>query len=196
MGDIFFTSDTHFGHRNIIMGCNRPFESVEEMNSIMIKEWNRKVKPKDTIYHLGDVSFLSPQATIHILKQLNGRKILIKGNHDYKVPQAVMAEWDEVHHLKQIKIDNHTIVMCHFPMLRWNKSHYGSWMLCGHSHGHIPFDFKVKRLDVGVDCHDFKPLSFEEVRSIMLDKPDFRYKVQYEHYDPNFQREVKKDASI
>jgi len=78
---IFFTSDHHFGHYNVIKYCNRPFTSVQQMDEIMILKWNETVLPEDEIYYLGDFamkSFLVPK----ILPRLNGRKYLIMGNHD------------------------------------------------------------------------------------------------------------------
>ena len=78
----FIISDTHFGHKNIITYCNRPFVSVEEMDEAMIKNWNETVSNDDTVLHLGDFGFGSKEYIGSIIKRLNGRKILIKGNHD------------------------------------------------------------------------------------------------------------------
>jgi calcineurin-like phosphoesterase family protein len=78
----FIISDTHFNHENIIKYCNRPFKDVDEMNRVMIKNWNETVSNKDIVIHLGDVALGSKEEVKKIIKQLNGRKILIKGNHD------------------------------------------------------------------------------------------------------------------
>lgn len=78
----FIISDTHFNHTNIIKYCNRPFKSVEEMNKAIIKNWNETVSNRDVVIHLGDVALGSKEETKKIIQQLNGRKILIKGNHD------------------------------------------------------------------------------------------------------------------
>lgn len=78
----FIISDTHFNHENIIKYCNRPFKSVAEMNKAMIKNWNETVSNKDVVIHLGDVALGNKEETKKIIQQLNGRKILIKGNHD------------------------------------------------------------------------------------------------------------------
>lgn len=79
---IFGISDTHFGHANIIRYCNRPFASVEEMDEIMIKLWNETVSNKDVVLHLGDLGLGNKEYISSIVKRLNGKKILIMGNHD------------------------------------------------------------------------------------------------------------------
>ena len=80
--NVFFTSDLHFFHKNIIRFDNRPFTSVEEMNETLIRNWNRKVKKDDLVYILGDISWGNDEETCAIFARLNGRKVLIKGNHD------------------------------------------------------------------------------------------------------------------
>ena len=82
MGNIFFTSDHHFGHRNIIRFCKRPFNSAIEMDDEMVRRWNEKVTPEDTVYHLGDVGMIKPEILHRILNRLHGKICLIKGNHD------------------------------------------------------------------------------------------------------------------
>lgn len=77
---VFFTSDTHFGHSNVIRYDKRPFRDVTEMNEALIKNWNRAVSPSDTVYHLGDVSILRPEKTREILYSLNGKIFLIRGD--------------------------------------------------------------------------------------------------------------------
>lgn len=79
---IFVIADTHFDHKNIIDYCNRPFSSVQEMNKTLIKNWNETVSNKDIVVHLGDFAFGNKQSATEICKKLNGRKMLIKGNHD------------------------------------------------------------------------------------------------------------------
>lgn len=81
MSNIFFTSDTHFGHTNILQFCNRPFHSVQEMNEALINNWNNVVRPEDTVYHLGDFAFGGSQLWNDVLSKLNGHIYLILGNH-------------------------------------------------------------------------------------------------------------------
>lgn len=82
--EVFVTADTHFNHKNIIDYCNRPFDSVENMNRILIDNWNSVVKNDDLVLHLGDFGFGSKEELTEICKKLNGRKILIYGNHDLR----------------------------------------------------------------------------------------------------------------
>jgi calcineurin-like phosphoesterase family protein len=80
----YFISDTHFYHYNIIRYCDRPFETVEEMNERMIESWNSVVADNDIVYFLGDFGFGDKEKLSNICAQLNGTKILLRGNHDYK----------------------------------------------------------------------------------------------------------------
>lgn len=163
----WFTSDTHFGHANIIRYCNRPFDSVHDMNKAMTDLWNACVQPDDNIYHLGDFSFGPPRA---YLSKLNGNIFLIKGSHDKDLQRLFNAgsqvgKWYWLGPLATISIEGHTVVLCHYAMRRWPKSHYGAWHLYGHSHGKLPgsgYSF-----DVGVDTHGFQPYSWQEIKERM-----------------------------
>src|SRR5581483_5246031 len=92
-----FTSDTHFGHKNVIRYDERPFRDMDHMREMLIKNWNDTVTPSDTVYHLGDVAFLGTTATREIVNRLNGRKILIRGNHDGSWEHSRNMGFDEVH---------------------------------------------------------------------------------------------------
>lgn len=174
MAELFFTSDTHYGHQNIIRFCNRPFGSLDEMNETMIERWNSRVKHGDVVYHIGDFALrLGVPEVEAIVRRLNGEVHLVLGNHDLKNKSVLRARgFAEKVDYKELKIDDLKIVMCHYPFMTWNKSHHGSWDLHGHCHGSLPRDMKARRLDVGVDCWNFAPISFEEVRSEM-DKVKF-----------------------
>lgn len=159
----FFTADTHLGHDNIIKYCNRPFSSVEEMDETIIKNWNSVVSKTDTVYHLGDFSFRDP---LIYLRRLNGNIVHIEGNHDKKF----LEKFDRIYKMKTIVIDKITIVLCHFAMRVWEKSHFNSWHCYGHSHGEL--ESYGKSYDVGVDNNNFSPVSFEELKTIMQKLPD------------------------
>lgn len=162
---IFFTADTHFGHSNIIRYCDRPFSSVQEMDETLIQNWNDVVGPNDTVYHLGDYSFGDPYP---YKKRLKGHIELIAGNHD--VRDVCEKVFSKVHDIKIIKVDFKTIVMCHFAMRVWPKSHFNSWHLYGHSHGML--EPSGKSFDVGVDANNFTPVDFDTVEHTMECLPD------------------------
>jgi len=170
MSDIYFTSDDHLGHANIIKYCQRPFKTVEEMDDALIENWNRKVKPGDTVYHIGDFALVrSPQEVMNYVRRLNGQIHLIHGNHDRFVKQKRPDNYGfaEIVTYKEIKVGEQKIVLCHYAFKTWNGSHRGSWNLHGHSHGSLPRDFTLKQLDVGVDCWNYHPISLEEVAKEM-----------------------------
>lgn len=164
MSKTFFTSDTHFGHKGILKHCNRPFETIEEHDQALIKNWNAVVDPKDVVYHLGDISFLSYNKTKEILKQLNGKIFLIKGNHDSNrylerlFVDGLIEDWCDY---LEIEIQSQKIVLCHFPLAVWNNAHHGAWHLHGHCHGTLR-EHRPLRFDVGVDnTADLIPLAFD-----------------------------------
>lgn len=131
----FFSSDYHFYHTNIIRYQSRPFDSVDEMNQGLIDNNNSVVGKKDTLYIVGDIAIgATPLEIANILNQMNGRKILIVGNHD--IPFLKHADFTscfaEIHHLLSIKLNKQYIQLCHYPLEIWDRAHYGSWMLHGH----------------------------------------------------------------
>jgi calcineurin-like phosphoesterase family protein len=170
---IFFTSDLHFCHANIIKYCNRPFSSVEEMNEGLITNWNSVVKQQDTVYIVGDVIFAKDISIAEsIFKRLNGSKVLIAGNHDKHMlkQERFRALFQSVHQLLEIKIGTQDITLCHYAMVVWNKSHHSAWQLFGHSHGSMADDPHKLSIDVGVDCHNYTPISFDQIAEIMAKK--------------------------
>jgi len=167
----YFTADTHFFHNNIIKYCNRPFSSVDEMNEALINNWNNKVKLGDIVYHLGDVSFGAADATMDILNQLNGKIVLIKGNHESPALKCA-GRFEFITDVYELSVpgEKQRIFLSHYAHRVWNKSHHGIWHLYGHSHGTLSDDPESNSFDCGVDCHNYAPLSFEEVKAIMSKK--------------------------
>lgn len=174
--NIFFTADHHFGHENIIKFSERPFESLEQMHEELIKRWNERITDGDTVYHLGDMSLGKPDFTKDILDRLNGKIYLIKGNHEYSALRvADRFEWIKDYHEFSIEDEEavhgkQKIILFHYAMRIWNASHHGTWQLYGHSHGTLPDDEMALSIDVGVDCHNFYPISYEEVKDLMKKK--------------------------
>ncbi len=185
---IFFTSDHHFSHKNIIQLCNRPFNSVEEMDEEMIKRWNSVVKTTDIVWYLGDFS-LSIKPVENYLHRLNGIKGLIPGNHDlchkcHKKSESYIRKYRslgfgiilaEVYDLigdKDAK-DLEKISLNHFPFnngedIRYQEYwpvNFGQWLL--HGHVHNKWKVKNKQINIGVDQWDFYPVSLDKILEII-----------------------------
>lgn len=163
---IFFTSDMHLGHKNIIRLSDRPFGSMEEMDQVIIDNYNSVVKVGDTVYDLGDFSFKNPK---EYLDQLNVLPVRIKGSHDYDMkegnPQSPRMLVIKPNNYFDKYGDPLEITLCHYAMRSWSKSHYGTWHLYGHHHGLLP-PYGLS-FDVGVDCWNFYPVSLEQVKEKM-----------------------------
>jgi len=160
----FFTADEHYNHTNIIKYCNRPFDNIEEMDSELIKRHNEVVGKNDIIVHAGDFCWLNNSREVHekYISKLKGNNIILKGSHD---------NWMKNNNYIFTKmIEGYYIVVCHYAFRVWERSHYNSWNLYGHSHGRL--EPVGKQWDIGVDNNNFYPLSFDELKEIMLKRPD------------------------
>jgi calcineurin-like phosphoesterase family protein len=170
--NIYFTSDQHYGHRNIIKYCNRPFSSVSEMDEALVSNYSARVKPGDAVYFLGDTLFGDDDYGDSILSRLKGNKYLIFGNHDKLLRKSPLTKkyfvWARDY--SEIKVHDQHIVLAHYSMRVWNRSHHGAWQLYGHSHGTLFDDPNLLSMDVGVDPNRFTPISFDEVASRMARK--------------------------
>lgn len=177
--EVWFTSDPHLGHANIIKYCNRPYANVEEMNKQIILNWNNLVKPEHHIFITGDFAFANGNAIKNFLEQLNGHKYLIKGNHDHQInfPKQypyfeLVEEQLEVRIIGDLDVPSQDIFLNHYPMISWNQSHRGSWQLFGHIHS-TPGNNKIKNIqspnqyDIGMDNNNYCPLSFAQIREII-----------------------------
>ncbi len=155
---VWFTADHHFGHARIIELAHRPFASVAMMDEVMIERWNERVAPGDTVYHIGDFAFADHNP---YLSRLKGQKRLILGNHDHS-NRVKKAKWATVDSLLHVTVEDTPLVLCHYGLRVWNRSHYGALHFYGHSHGSLPGD--SQSCDVGVDCFGFAPASLAEIR--------------------------------
>jgi calcineurin-like phosphoesterase family protein len=126
-----FTADTHFGHANILryQAATRPFKDLNHMHEAIIANWNRVVKPTDTVYHLGDFGF-GPAVRL-ARKRLNGKIRLILGNHD-KFGLEDAGIFESIDTLKLVDVDGQRIVLCHYAMRTWQFQSKGAWQLYGH----------------------------------------------------------------
>lgn len=170
---IYFTSDSHIGHKNIIQYCQRPFETSLDMNLHIVQSWNSVVKPEDTVYHLGDFIFsLTRKWSNRLLEKLNGTIIVIKGNHDrekylnYYLSNGLIESW---HYNLDLSYDyngnTYHFSLSHYP-------HYplkGSNLICLHGHVHGLYEHREPHkkhprvLDVGVDSIGYVPISIENI---------------------------------
>lgn len=177
----YFTSDTHFFHKNVIQFCNRPWKTVDEMNAGLIGNWNETVKPKDDVYILGDMFFCGTIQAKEILKQLNGRKFLVSGNHDWgklKKHRAVEFGFEWIVETFCVRLGRHDVKLSHFPYKnagdhtegeeRYKEKRlqdHGGWLL--HGHVHCLWKIKDKQINVGVDVWDYRPVSAETILSLI-----------------------------
>lgn len=174
---IFFTSDLHLGHKNILDFDDRPFASVEEMEREIIERWNKKVSQEDLVYILGDISFYGDRKTCEIMEKLNGRKVLIKGNHDDWIDGKAETCFEEIADYKEIHLaGNIHIVLCHYPITFFNRHHYGAYMFYGHVHMTDEWimveNYKYELERLGIKCNmynvgtmlwNYEPVTFEEI---------------------------------
>lgn len=180
---IYFTADTHFGHANIIHYCNRPFDNVGQMDAVLIAKWNARVNSGDVVFHLGDFTLGNLEQARRYFQVLNGAIFIVSdiNHHDKRwldatrVPgllgivtgsgKSVLANLPISHE----KLYGHNFVMSHYPIEEWPRKHYGAYHLHGHSHGNCD-SAGLLRLDVGVDVHNYAPISIERVIKIMEGK--------------------------
>ncbi|MDY2777512.1 MAG: metallophosphoesterase family protein [Collinsella sp.] len=169
---IWFTSDTHFGHANIIGFCNRPWRSTEEMDDALIDAINDRVAPRDTLYHLGDFSF---KMTVEAARELRGKIRCqdihrIPGNHDNDWSRpGVEGTFQVEMPIATLKVKGgRKVVMCHYPLMDWPGLGYGAIHLHGHIHASRTYNEwnrseHLLRYDVGVDANGYAPVSLDEI---------------------------------
>lgn len=165
MNNTWFTADTHFGHAKIILHSKRPFADVNEMDAALIDNWNAVVAPNDEVWHLGDFAYRNKERTVGwYLERLHGRVHIVWGNHDKENKRmgGLFASQQEV---KYLRLNDEKITLYHYAQRVWRNSHHGAWHLFGHSHGCLPP--LHRSMDVGVDAHNFTPVSFDTIAAYM-----------------------------
>lgn len=184
----WFSSDWHLSHNKIIKLAKRPFNTVEEMNKRIYNSYIQIMKPGDHFYFLGDMAWDMEAIEYFFFKvyKKNHHFFWILGNHDLKFKNKIlkMLQYKQNIHiyngLLDIEIkedkDRYPITLCHYPMITWNKSHYGAWQLYGHHHHDYSGEYKYvkdhalcmgKQFNVAVDLHNFAPLHFERIKNQM-----------------------------
>lgn len=146
MGKIYYIADCHLYHENAIKFDNRPFATVEEMNRVIINNWNRRIRNNDKVYILGDFIWASACYWPKIVNSLNGKKILILGNHDPRTfSQEVKDCFEEIVEYKEISDCNKRIIMCHYPIIFHTKDYRENcYMLYGHVHATKEYEYLIK----------------------------------------------------
>jgi calcineurin-like phosphoesterase family protein len=185
-GKVWITSDTHFGHKNIVRGTTnwrtqdgevpidstRDFQTIEQMNERLVDGINHFVGQDDTLIMLGDVSFGGFENIGIFLNRIICKNIhLILGNHDHHIENNrgdIQGKFLSVQHYLEVKIEGQEFVLCHYPLQSWNGLNKGVIHL--HGHVHLPEHRKFgngKRLDVGVDGNGMNPYSISDIIKIM-----------------------------
>jgi calcineurin-like phosphoesterase family protein len=189
----FWTSDLHFGHKNVITYCDRPWADKEAMNEGLVKLWNEQVRPQDEVFIGGDFS-LSPKAVIEYAHCLNGKKHLVLGNHDapfnfHKNPKALrmkekyLKDFASVEMSRVIELkDGRKVLMAHMPYANaeqkkidsryWDERPKDKGMTLLHGHLHCKYVKSGRMLDIGID-HNFKLYSEDDVIALINDERTF-----------------------
>jgi len=182
MQNTWFTSDPHFWHKNVIDFCQRPFGSIEDMNEGLIVRWNSRVQPGDTVFVLGDFGFCGTTELKKIVPRLNGEKVLVKGNHDWKYKDHRWIEFGFVRVAKDLAMNADVpggiIRLSHFPYAgsgdhgdyeeRYTEHRLvdeGAWLL--HGHVHTAWKKKDRMINVGVDVWNYLPVSLAEIEELI-----------------------------
>jgi calcineurin-like phosphoesterase family protein len=170
---LFFTSDTHFGHANIIKYCNRPFANIKEHDDALVHNWNSVVQKGDVVWHLGDFGMGTNIAHMRkICARLNGQINFIRGNHDGQL-KHFQDRFATVRDVAMVKGklssgDTVRIFLSHYPHRTWQHRPRNAYHLFGHVHGNMePYGLSF---DIGVDCWDYTPVSLERVHNHVMKK--------------------------
>ena len=165
---IYYIADNHFGDERIRQLARRPFPSVKDMDDTMIYLWNQRVSKKDKVYIVGDFA-VDSQTAVKTLKELNGEKILILGNHDSVFDEKTLCYFDLTATICTIRDENHSVTLCHYPLLSYENSIYGGYHVFGHIHNN-PHDIATKiikhlpqHLHCGADVIGFTPKTLQEL---------------------------------
>lgn len=171
IGNIWFCSDQHFGHKNIIKLSNRPYSSVEQMDEDLIEKHNKLVKKDEPVYLLGDACWnQSYENYKRIFTRLNGRIFYILGNHCNK-QNLIRCKKDgllmDVRESQILNIGSDTIHLTHYPLLEWFNFHRNGIHLHGHTHANLN-DY-CRSTDVSIDAWELGPVEFSELKQYIDD---------------------------
>ena len=162
----FYISDLHYGHANIIAFDNRPFNSVKEMNSEIIKRWNSVVSPGDIVYVLGDMFWVNSSEALEVLDELKGQKFLIKGNHDRCNDSKFLKKFSKVTEYLEVDDEGRKVVLCHYPIPCYKNHFYGWYHLYGHVHNSFEWNMTENSKRLMRELYD-RPCEMYNVGSMM-----------------------------
>lgn len=170
---VWFGSDWHLGHTNILRFDKRPFDNIMEHDETIIRNYNELVGENDIFYFLGDFALTRNKFTAELYMSMlkKGKKFFIRGNHD-KSDTIKLYEKHGIYlgEQKKITVDTQEIVLNHYAMRVWDKSHHGTWHLYGHSHQTLPELENSLSFDVGINGWNYKPISFNQIKEKMATK--------------------------
>lgn len=163
----YYTADLHFGHINVIKHDDRPFKTIDEMEEVLINNWNSRVRDNDDVYIVGDFTFRNAKSVSYYCNRLHGRKHLILGNHD-RLKDEDRECFVEICDLKYINDHGRKICLCHYPIAEWNGYFRGDYLIYGHIHNNknAAFDTMSKyerALNAGCMINNYMPVTFEEL---------------------------------
>jgi len=166
--DFYITSDTWFGRPQILQIANRPFDNIEEMNATLIKNWNKKVKKTDVVFHLGNFAW-DPTTARKVLKKLNGKIYFIKGNQDLAL-EEIIDDFPDAEIMTQTiaELTDFDTILCHYPLAVWNGKDSGTI----HMHGHTVFSHKTnltieRRFNICTDFWEYSPINYLTLKDFL-----------------------------
>lgn len=165
----FVISDTHWFHINIIKFCRPQFTSLEFMNELMINNWNRTIKPNDTVYHVGDVAFgggkSRKERLTEVMPRLNGKKKLCMGNHDHD-PSIYAPYFSDIASSFELTVGGKELFLCHYPIhFTEGDNHVNGETLNIHGHIHNHLTGNSRHVNVCVEHTDYAPVAIEDIAS-------------------------------
>lgn len=184
---IYYISDTHFRDQVIFDKCKRPYKSIDEMESIVLNNWNNKVKDEDIVYVLGDIAKDDDITSIQIFNKLKGHKHLIIGNHDHLILEDIMKSniFESIKFINLIMDNNRKVCICHYPLMDWMEFNREGILVYGHIHNKTPkngYAYKLMKdyylnlpaYNCGVDVCGFEPRTLDELihlKEVNKDEP-------------------------
>lgn len=163
----YYIADTHFGHSNVISFDKRPFSSADEMDRIMLANWNSRITDNDDVYIIGDFVYRADKNVAWYCNRLHGKKHLILGNHD-KLTDDDRKYFVSVDKMLHITDGSNQICACHFPIAEWNGFRKGHYHIYAHIHNKKDdtYEFMSKReraLNAGCMINNYMPVTFQEL---------------------------------